>query len=47
MGFRDGDGAQMAIIELIGSEFKPSKKESKGAKKGAKEAAAGEEKKEK
>jgi large subunit ribosomal protein L17 len=47
LGFRDGDGAQMAIIELIGSEFKPSKKESKGAKKGAKEAAAGEEKKEK
>jgi large subunit ribosomal protein L17 len=47
LGFRDGDGAQMAIIELIGSEFKPSKKESKGSKKGAKEAAAGEEKKEK
>jgi large subunit ribosomal protein L17 len=37
LGFRDGDGAQMAIIELIGSEFKPAKKESKGAK-GAKEA---------
>jgi len=47
LGFRDGDGAQMAIIELIGSEFKPSKKEGKGTKKGAKAAAAGEEKKEK
>lgn len=46
LGFRDGDGAQMAIIELIGSEFKPSKKESKGAKKSSKETAAEEEKKE-
>jgi large subunit ribosomal protein L17 len=48
LGFRDGDGAQMAYLELIGSEFKPAKKdEGKGAKKGAKEAAAGSEKKEK
>jgi len=47
LGFRDGDGAQMAIIELLGSEFKPAKKESKGKKKAAKEAAAEEEKKEK
>lgn len=47
MGHRDGDGAQMAIIELIGSEFKPAKKETKGAKKSSKEtAAAGDEKKE-
>ncbi len=46
LGFRDGDGAQMAIIELIGSEFKPAKKESKGAKKSSKETAAEEEKKE-
>jgi large subunit ribosomal protein L17 len=48
LGFRDGDGAQMAYLELIGSEFKPAKKdEGKGAKKSAKEAAAGSEKKEK
>jgi large subunit ribosomal protein L17 len=51
LGFRDGDGAQMAIIELIGSEFKPAKKEeSKKGKKGGKEekeAAAGSEKNEK
>jgi len=46
LGFRDGDGAQMAIIELIGSEFKPAKKESKGTKKSPKETAAEEEKKE-
>jgi large subunit ribosomal protein L17 len=46
LGFRDGDGAQMAYLELIGSEFKPDKKEeSKGSKKGSKEAAAGSEKK--
>lgn len=44
LGFRDGDGAQMAIIELIGSEFKHSKKkEGKGAKKSSKETAAAEE----
>src|SRR5512136_49408 len=24
LGFRDGDGAQMAIVELIGSDFKPA-----------------------
>jgi large subunit ribosomal protein L17 len=48
LGFRDGDGAQMAYLELIGSEFKPAKKEEgKGGKKGSKEAAAGSEKKEK
>jgi len=47
LGFRDGDGAQMAIIELIGSEFKSAKKESKGAKKRSKETAAGDETKEK
>lgn len=47
LGYRDGDGAQKAIIELVGSEFKPSKKESKGAKKGSKETAAEDEKKEK
>jgi large subunit ribosomal protein L17 len=48
LGFRDGDGAQMAYLELIGSEFKPAKREEgKKAKKSEKEAAAGSEKKEK
>jgi large subunit ribosomal protein L17 len=48
LGHRDGDGAQMAYLELIGSEFKPAKKEEgKKGKKGEKEAAAGSEKKEK
>jgi large subunit ribosomal protein L17 len=55
LGFRDGDGAQMAFIELLGSEFKPAKKEEgkkKGKKgdkgeKGEKEAAAVSEKSEK
>lgn len=38
LGFRDGDGAQMAILELIGSEFKPAKAaEGKGGKKAKKE----------
>ena len=38
LGFRDGDGAQMALLELIGSEFKPTKKEEgKGSKKAKKE----------
>lgn len=45
LGHRDGDGAQKAIIELLGSEFKPAKKESKGAKKSSKETAAGDEQK--
>ncbi len=40
VGFRDGDGAQMAILEMLGSEFKPSKGGEKGKKgKGKKEAA--------
>jgi large subunit ribosomal protein L17 len=48
LGSRDGDGAQMALLELIGSEFKPAKREeSKKRKKTEKEAAAGSEKKEK
>jgi large subunit ribosomal protein L17 len=47
LGYRDGDGAQMAYLELIGSEFKPPKRgEGKKGKKGEKEA-AGSEKKEK
>jgi len=37
LGFRDGDGAQLAIVELIGSEFKPAKAgEEKGRKKAKK-----------
>ena len=51
LGFRDGDGAQMAYLELIGSEFKPAKadegKKGKKGKKDSKETAAGSEKKEK
>jgi large subunit ribosomal protein L17 len=46
LGNRDGDGAQMAIIELVGSEFKHPKKEGKAAKKSKKETAAEEENKE-
>jgi large subunit ribosomal protein L17 len=35
--FRDGDGAQMAYLELLGSEFKPAgKDEGKKGKKGEK-----------
>ena len=38
LGFRDGDGAQLAILELIGSEFKPAKaEEGKAGKKAKKE----------
>jgi large subunit ribosomal protein L17 len=56
LGFRDGDGAQMAYLELVGSEFKPEKKdegkkskgeEGKKGKKGEKEAAAGSDKEKK
>jgi large subunit ribosomal protein L17 len=44
LGPRKGDGAEMAILELLGSEFQPKKKEEKGKKK---EAAAPREKAEK
>ncbi len=44
-GFRPGDGAQKAYLELVGYEFKPGKGEEN--KKGKKEAVAGSEKKEK
>jgi large subunit ribosomal protein L17 len=37
LGPRRGDGAEMAIVELIGSEYKPEKKGEKG---GARKAAA-------
>ena len=39
LGTRKGDGAEMAIVELLGSEFQPKKAEDKG-KKGKAEAAA-------
>jgi large subunit ribosomal protein L17 len=41
LGFRDGDGAQLAIIELVGSDYKPAA--DKGDKKGKKAKAAPEE----
>jgi large subunit ribosomal protein L17 len=47
LGFRQGDGAQMAILELIGSGYKAPKggdKKSKKAKKAEKETPAAEEK---
>jgi large subunit ribosomal protein L17 len=44
LGPRKGDGAEMAIVELIGSEFQPKKKEEKGK---TKEAATPREKAEK
>jgi len=33
LGPRRGDGAEMAIVELLGSEFKPKSKDEKGKKK--------------
>jgi large subunit ribosomal protein L17 len=36
LGPRQGDGAEMAIVELIGSEWKPEKKDEKGKKQQAK-----------
>ena len=46
LGFRDGDGSSMALLELIGSEFKLAKTEAgKGGKKGKKGAAPVEDKK--
>jgi large subunit ribosomal protein L17 len=36
LGPRQGDGSEMAIVELIGSEWKPPKKEEKGKKEEAK-----------
>jgi len=41
LGPRHGDGAEMAIVELIGSEYKPEvKKDKEKGKKGGKEQAA-------
>jgi large subunit ribosomal protein L17 len=42
LGFRDGDGASMAILELVGSEFKPAKGEEGKGKKGKKREEAAE-----
>jgi len=39
LGPRKGDGAEMAIVELLGSEYKPGAKEEKDAKKKAGKAA--------
>ena len=41
LGARQGDGAEMAILELVGSEFKPKAQDDK-AKKGGKDAAPAE-----
>jgi large subunit ribosomal protein L17 len=41
LGPRQGDGAEMAIVELIGSEWKPEKKDEKGKKQPAKGAEPG------
>jgi len=35
LGPRSGDGAEMAVLELLGSEYQPKKKEEKGKKKEA------------
>jgi large subunit ribosomal protein L17 len=43
LGFREGDGAQMAILELIGSGFKKAE-DKKGGKKAKKAAKAEKEK---
>ncbi|MDP2913971.1 MAG: L17 family ribosomal protein, partial [Candidatus Aminicenantes bacterium] len=37
-GLRIGDGSQMALLELIGSEFKKKEKKKKDKDKGAKKA---------
>src|SRR5262245_37371787 len=38
LGAHQGDGAEMAIVELLGSEWKPEKKEEPGKKEAAKDA---------
>ena len=43
LGFRDGDGAHMAILELLGSEFKPAKAEEDKGKRARKKEAPAEE----
>src|SRR5581483_5468060 len=45
LGPRGGDGAEMAIVELMGSEYQPAKKEEKEKKKGAGKTAASKDKK--
>ncbi len=43
LGLRKGDGAQMALIELLGSEYSPPAEEEKKPKKSRKAASAPEE----
>ena len=38
LGTRRGDGAEMAVVELLGSEYQPGKKDEKGKKVAATEA---------
>jgi large subunit ribosomal protein L17 len=40
LGPRKGDGAEMAIVELLGSEYQPKKKDEKGKEKERKTAAS-------
>jgi len=40
LGPRKGDGAEMAIVELLGSEYQPKKKDEKGKEKERKSAAS-------
>jgi large subunit ribosomal protein L17 len=47
LGFRDGDGAQVAILEMVGSEFKAKKDDTKADKKKKGKAAPAEEASEK
>ena len=47
LGFRDGDGAQVAILEMVGSEFKGKKDDAKADKKKKGKGAAAEEASEK
>jgi large subunit ribosomal protein L17 len=44
LGPRQGDGAEMAIVELIGSEYKPEKKDAKKGESSEKGKATGAEK---
>jgi large subunit ribosomal protein L17 len=41
VGFRQGDAAEMAMVELVGSEFDPKAKREKGDKAGEKQKARG------
>lgn len=43
LGFRDGDGARMAILELVGSEYETGKKEEKKKSRKSKKSSKGKE----